>query len=106
MQAPNPPSRLPAIYAIDEKLDTGTIQQLTLRPNQHRGARRCALRAAGSAALTASSEHATMLDGALQSEDTEVMIDSLRRLGFLVDTGGRQMRCGRRRPDGSYSIGR
>jgi superfamily II DNA or RNA helicase len=28
MQPPNPTTRLPAIYAIDEKLDTGVIQQL------------------------------------------------------------------------------
>src|SRR5437588_6017865 len=38
------------------------------------------------AALTASGEHDTVLEGALQSEDTEVMIDSLRRLGFLIAT--------------------
>ena len=30
MQPPNPTTRLPAIYAIDEKLDTGVIQQLIL----------------------------------------------------------------------------
>src|SRR5947209_4360911 len=35
------------------------------------------------AALTASTERSIVLDGALQSEDTEVMIDSLRRLGFV-----------------------
>ncbi len=38
------------------------------------------------AALTASREHDTILVGALQSEDTEVMIDSLGRLGFQITT--------------------
>ena len=36
------------------------------------------------AALTVSKGGGVMLDGALQSEDTDVMIDSLRRLGFHV----------------------
>src|ERR1700722_17511697 len=36
------------------------------------------------ASLTASSAHDTILDGALQSEDTEVMAESLCRLGYLV----------------------
>jgi len=36
------------------------------------------------AALTASYATDTVLEGALQSEDTEVMIESLRRLGFLI----------------------
>jgi 3-phosphoshikimate 1-carboxyvinyltransferase len=38
------------------------------------------------AALTASREHDTVLEGALKSDDTEVMIESLRRLGFLIAT--------------------
>src|ERR1700755_3122029 len=36
------------------------------------------------AALTASTEFDTVLQGALQCEDTEVMIDGLRRLGFEI----------------------
>lgn len=36
------------------------------------------------AALTAADKDGILLDGALQSEDTEVMVDSLRRLGFYV----------------------
>lgn len=40
------------------------------------------------AALTASSERDIVLDGALQSEDTEVMVESLRRLGFRVTLDG------------------
>src|SRR4051794_664211 len=36
------------------------------------------------AALTADKERDLLLDGALQSEDTEVMVESLRRLGFQV----------------------
>lgn len=36
------------------------------------------------AALTASNTHETVLDGALQCEDTEVMAESLTRLGFFI----------------------
>ena len=38
------------------------------------------------AALTASREFDTVLDGALRSEDTEVMVECLRRLGFHINT--------------------
>lgn len=38
------------------------------------------------AALTASREFYTVLKGALQSEDTEVMVDGLRQLGFHILT--------------------
>src|SRR5437762_3583306 len=36
------------------------------------------------AALTASTEFDSVLQGALKCEDTEVMIESLRRLGFEI----------------------
>src|SRR4051812_42509723 len=50
------------------------------------------------AALTAAHERDVLLDGALQSEDTEVMADSLRRLGFVVTADWHAARIGVRAP--------
>src|SRR5882724_11556708 len=36
------------------------------------------------AALTATDEREIVLENVLQCEDTEVMVDSLRRLGFMI----------------------
>jgi 3-phosphoshikimate 1-carboxyvinyltransferase len=63
------------------------IQPLTKRPHARvrvPGSKSITNRALVLAALTASAECDTILEGALESEDTEVMIESLNRLGFRV----------------------
>jgi 3-phosphoshikimate 1-carboxyvinyltransferase len=49
------------------------------------------------AALTGTTEHDLLLDGALQSEDTEVMVESLGRLGFQVAPDWNASQIGLRR---------
>ena len=56
------------------------------------------------AALTASREHDTRLEGALQSEDTEVMIECLTKLGFLVVPNWDAAQIHVRRPTGDRLI--
>ena len=63
------------------------IRPLTKRPHARvrvPGSKSITNRALVLAALTASETSDTVLDGALESEDTEVMIESLCRLGFRV----------------------
>lgn len=55
------------------------------------------------AALTASREHDTVLEGALQCEDTEVMVACLRRLGFDVNTDWATAQIRVRRPAKVFS---
>lgn len=56
------------------------------------------------AALTASASQDTLLQGSLQSEDTEVMVECLTRLGFLVQTDWSTSSIRIRRPDGSTIV--
>ncbi len=56
------------------------------------------------AALTASPGRAITLDGALHSEDTVVMADSLRRLGFRVDADEDRATLTLHRPGGDRVI--
>lgn len=56
------------------------------------------------AALTSAANGACAVEGALHSEDTEVMAESLRRLGFGVETDWPAARVVVRRPGGSAPI--
>ena len=83
------------------------IQPLTTIPHaivRVPGSKSITNRALVLAALTASPDHAITLDGALHSEDTLVMADSLRRLGFLVDADEQRATLTLRKPAGDRVI--
>jgi 3-phosphoshikimate 1-carboxyvinyltransferase len=71
------------------------IQPLTAVPRatlRVPGSKSITNRALVLAALTTRGGRECVLEGALQSEDTEVMIDGLRRLGFTIDAAGPNLR--------------
>src|SRR3954452_21058805 len=77
------------------------IQPLDVHPHttvRVPGSKSITTRALVLAALTAAAERDLVLDGALQSEDTEVMVESLQRLGFLVSPDWPACRIHVRRP--------
>lgn len=80
------------------------VRPLTSVPNavvQVPGSKSITNRALVLAALTARQGRSCLLEGALQSEDTEVMVESLRRLGFGIQADWRHGRMSLATADGA-----